>query len=72
MVDCASQKNVCNKYGIRSYPHVKMFRKNAEPEKYEYSRTKEAMMKWINEKAEEEVVPDQSSYQKNGNLYILT
>ena len=49
-----------------------MFRKNAEPEKYEYSRTKEAMMKWINEKAEEEVVPDQSPYQKNGNLYILT
>lgn len=64
MLDCTAHKNVCEKYGITGYPTVKMFRKNAEPVKYDHARTKEAMMKWIDERVPEEVEPDQNLYKK--------
>lgn len=54
-VDCTVETALCSAQGVRGYPTVKFFNRNAEGEKYTAARTIESLREFIEEQLAKEV-----------------
>jgi len=46
-VDCTTDKDVCNTYGVQGFPTIKLFRKGSQPSDYEKGRTASEIVKYL-------------------------
>eukprot|EP00123_Amoebidium_parasiticum_P010799 comp20331_c0_seq1/m.25594 comp20331_c0_seq1/g.25594 ORF comp20331_c0_seq1/g.25594 comp20331_c0_seq1/m.25594 type:complete len:552 (-) comp20331_c0_seq1:375-2030(-) len=77
-VDCTVNADSCNKYNIRGYPTVLLFRKGVEPLKYQNPRTVAAITQFVLSDTPESVKPPPpppeapKEYEKDTKVVVLT